>query len=156
MKTALYLFVFLFSYKSFSATRLQFFIGDHNAMAILTPMDSYGNADSDSTDLFQIMNVPEQDTMLGKGKSIVSGDRDFNLVCGEYKNQCQFILNRSVNVRISGTEKSMRFAVGGEKAARLTELFKVNSNGEAFFQTADKMLLLKGSGNEFVFEANLP
>ena len=127
MKFFICISTLLFSLVSFSATRLQFFLGDRNAMAILTPTDSLGNSDSDSSDLFQIMNVPEQDTMLGRGKSITSADRDFNLVCGEYKNQCQFILNKSQNVKISGPMKKMSFRLTGEQAAALTGLFKLNS-----------------------------
>ena len=153
MKFILILSIFLFSITSFSATRLQFFFGDRNAMAILTPTDSFGNSDSDSSDLYQIMNVPEQDTMLGRGKSITSTDRDFNLVCGEYKSQCQIILNKSQNVKISGSMKIMSFKLTGDQAAALTNLFKVNTEGEAYFQTADKLLRLKGTATEFVMEA---
>ncbi len=142
----------VFSLTALSATRLQFFPGDRNAMALLTPTDPFGNSDSDSTDLYMIMSVPEQDTMLGKGKSIVSPQRDFNLVCGEYKNQCQIILNKSKNV-IFSAKKSMRFEATGEDAAILTSQFKLNDKGEAFFQTSDKMLIIKGNSNDFVFEA---
>lgn len=124
-------------------------------MAILTPTDTFGNSDSDSSDLFQIMNVPEQDTILGRGKSITSANRDFNLVCGEYKSQCQFILNKSQNVKISGPMKTMSFRLQGEQAATLTGLFKLNSEGEAYFQTTDKLLRITGSGTEFILEAAL-
>ena len=153
MKFIICVSTILFPLAGFSATRLQFFLGDRNAMAILTPADSFGNSDSDSSDLYQIMNVPEQDTMLGRGKSITSTDRDFNLVCGEYKNQCQFILNKSPNVSISGSQKTMRFKATGKQAAVLSALFKLNSEGEAYFQTTDKLLRLKGNATEFALEA---
>lgn len=138
----------------YSATRLQFFIGDRNSMAVLTPTDVYGNSDSDSADLYQIMNVPEQDTMLGKGKSIVSVNRDFNLVCGEYRNQCQVILSKSADTLISGSNKHMRFAVSGTAALGLAEQFKLNSKGEAYFRTTDKYFLITGNANTFLFEAH--
>lgn len=153
MKFIICVTILIFSLASFSATRLQFFLGDRNAMAILTPTDSFGNSDSDSSDLYQIMNVPEQDTMLGRGKSITSADRDFNLVCGEYKNQCQFILTKSSNVQISGSLKTMSFRMTGTQAAALNRLFKLNSEGEAYFQTTDKLLRLKGTATEFILEA---
>lgn len=153
MKFIICVSTLLFSLVSFSATRLQFFLGDRNAMAILTPTDSFGNSDPDSSDLYQIMNVPEQDTMLGRGKSIVSADRDFNLVCGEYKNQCQFILNKSQNVKISGSLKTMSFRLTGDGAAALSGLFKLNSEGEAYFQTTDKLLRLRGNATDFLLEA---
>lgn len=144
--------ILILSCQSFSATRLQFFIGDRNAMALLTPTDSFGNADSDSSDLYQTMNVPEQDTMLGKGKSIVSANRDFNLVCGEYNSQCQVILNKSPNVLISSSSKTMRFIVTGENARELTEKFKLDAKGEAYFMTTDKIFRLIGKTDIFIFE----
>lgn len=153
MKFIICVSTLMFSLVGFSATRLQFFLGDRNAMAILTPTDSFGNSDSDSSDLYQIMNVPEQDTMLGRGKSITSTDRDFNLVCGEYKNQCQFILNKSPNVSISGSQKTMSFKATGKQAVALSALFKLNSEGEAYFQTTDKILRLRGNAGEFILEA---
>lgn len=153
MKFMICVSTLLLSLVSFSATRLQFFLGDRNAMAILTPTDAFGNSDSDSSDLYQTMNVPEQDTMLGRGKSITSSERDFNLVCGEYKSQCQFILNKSQNVKISVAMKTMSFRLTGEQAAALSGLFKLNSEGEAYFQTTDKLLRLKGTATEFVLEA---
>jgi hypothetical protein len=140
---------------SFSATRLRFFIGDRNSIAFITPTDIYGNADSDSSDLYQIMNVPEQDTMLGKGKSIVMGnDSDFNLVCAEYRNQCQVILNKTANTVISGSKKYMRFEVTGADAAHLTSMFKLNSKGEAYFKSTDQLFRFSGNSQSFVFEAS--
>ncbi|MEQ1722741.1 MAG: hypothetical protein ABL930_06165 [Pseudobdellovibrio sp.] len=140
---------------SFSATRLRFFIGDHNAIAFITPTDIYGNADSDSINLYQMMIVPEQDTMLGKGKSIVMGDNgDFNLVCGEYRNQCQVILNKTANTVISSSKKYMRFEISGDRAAQLTSMFKLNSNGEAYFKSTDKLFRFSGNSQSFLFEAS--
>lgn len=153
MKSVFFFISLIFSSSCFAATRLQFFIGDRNAMALITPADSSGNSDSDSSDLYQVMNVPEQDTMLGKGKSIISVDRDFNLICGEYRNQCQVILNRSPHVLISGLKKQMSFIITGDAAARLTEQFKLNSKGEAYFMTTDKLFRLSGSASTFIFEA---
>lgn len=142
------------SQKSFSATRLQFFIGDRNAMVILTPADAFGNSDSDSSDLYAAMDVPEQDTMLGKGKSITSPDRDFNLVCGEYKSQCQIILNQSRNVIIKGAQKKMHFKVVGDLAAQLTRQFKIDPTGKFEFITTDQLLKFSGNAGEFTLDAS--
>lgn len=154
MKIALILIITLMSSLSFSATRMRFFIGDRNSIAFITPTDIYGNADSDSTDLYQVMNVPEQDTMLGKGKGIVSTDSDFNLVCSEYRQQCQVILNKSPNTIISTSKKYMSFSVTGEEAARLTQMFKLNERGEAYFKTVDNLFRFSGNSKNFTFEAS--
>lgn len=154
MKIALILICTFVGTLSFSATRMRFFIGDNNSIAFITPTDIYGNADSDSDELYQIMHVPEQDTMLGKGKAIISTDSDFNLVCGEYRKQCQVILNKSANTVISTSKKYMRFSATGDEAARLTEMFKLNDKGEAYFQTTDKLFRISGNSKNFIFEAS--
>lgn len=154
MKLSLILIITFISSLSFSATRLRFFIGDRNSIAFITPTDIYGNADSDSSDLYQTMNVPEQDTMLGKGKAIISTDSDFNLVCGEYRTQCQVILNKSPNTVISTSKKYMSFTATGDEAARLTQMFKLNDRGEAYFQTTDKFFHISGNSKIFIFEAS--
>ncbi|MBY0554695.1 hypothetical protein K2P97_09210 [bacterium] len=154
MKTILILIITLLSSLSFSATRMRFFVGDRNAIVFITPTDVYGNTDSDSTDLYQIMNVPEQDTMLGKGKGIVSADSDFNLVCGEYRQQCQVIINKSPNTIISASKKYMSFTATGDEAERLTNMFKLNDRGEAYFQTIDKLFRFSGNSKNFTFEAS--
>lgn len=153
MKLHLVLICSLFSSFAFSATRLQFFIGDQNSMALITPTDIYGTPDSDSSDLYQMMDVPEQDTMLGKGKAIISADRDFNLVCGQYKQQCQVMLTRSSKTTISSFKKVMRFAVTGDEAAYLTSQFKLNNKGEAYFLANDKKFRVTGDSESFIFEA---
>lgn len=153
MKIVLPAICFIFSIASLSATHLRFFIGDRNAMAVVTPTDKYGNTDSDSTDLYKIMNVPEQDTMLGKGKSIISDERDFNMVCGEYKLQCQFILNKSSKVQISARNQSMVFTATGDEAKRLSEMFKRNDRGEVYFKSVDSLFKISGNSDFFIFEA---
>lgn len=152
MPVFLIILTFLISITSFSATRVQFFPGDRQAMVIITPADQFGNNDSDSTDLYQIMNVAEQDTMLGRGKAIVTSQRDFNLVCGEYKNQCQIILSTSANVKISSRDKKMSFKVMGDDAATITSLFKLNEKGEAYFKATDKVFELSGNSGSFNFK----
>lgn len=151
MKIAL--ITFFFGINAFAATQIRFFPGDRNAMVIITPTDKFGNADSDSTDLYQIMNVPEQDTMLGKGKSIISAERDFNMVCGEYKSQCQFIFNKSANVKISSGENMISFTIQGPEAKRLVDMFKLNDRGEVYFQAVDKEFILTGDHSTFLFKA---
>ena len=136
-----------------SATRLKFLPLDRNMLVVITATDIYGNADSDSTDLYQLMKVPEQDSMLGKGKSIVSTDRDFNLVCSKEKNMCQVTLNKSANVVISSSGKFARFTISGNRAADLTKLFETDAKGEFHFIATDLLFKISGQGETFSFEA---
>ncbi|OFZ29237.1 MAG: hypothetical protein A2622_07400 [Bdellovibrionales bacterium RIFCSPHIGHO2_01_FULL_40_29] len=153
MLQSIFIILTLISIQGFAATRLQFFFGDQNAIALLTPTDSYGNSDSDSSDLYKMMNVPEQDSMLGKGKSIMSSARDFNLVCSQYKGQCQVVLAKSANVQIRSAKKSMSYSVSGESATQLVKLFQLNDLGEVKFEATDRLFRIYGNAKEFIFEA---
>ena len=136
-----------------SATRVRFLPMDRNFMASVVEHDLYGNTDTDALDLYQIMNVEEQDSMLGKGKSIVTPEKDFNLVCARDKKQCSIILNRSANTIISSANKLASFKTTGEAAAVLTKKFKLNDRGEAYFQATDKQFRILGTPDTFIFEA---
>lgn len=143
-----------FCTSAFSATRVRFLPMDRNFVAQVLERDLYGNTDTDATDLYQIMNVEEQDSMLGKGKSIVTPEKDFNLVCSREKKQCSIVLNKSPNTLISSATKQAQFKVSGETAQKLTKQFKLNVRGEAYFQATDKLFRIVGTQDQFLFEAH--
>ncbi len=142
----------LINVKAYAATRLQFLPMDRNMLVNITEADIYGNKDSDSADMYQIMNVDEQDSSLGKGKSIVSPTKDFNLVCSKEKKSCHIVLNKSPNTVISGSQKIASFKVTGEVAKGLTQKFKLNERQEAYFMASDKLFRIFGSMDTFIFE----
>lgn len=149
-----FLILLSFSFEASAATRIRFLPMDRNFMASVLEHDMFGNTDTDPMDLYQIMNVEEQDSMLGKGKSIVTAEKDFNLVCSREKKQCSIILNRSANTVISSANKVASFKVTGEVAGVLTKKFKLNDRGEAYFQATDKLFRIVGTPDTFVFEAH--
>ncbi|MGZ3690831.1 MAG: hypothetical protein ACXVAX_04980 [Pseudobdellovibrio sp.] len=139
--------------KSFAATRLQFLPGDMNFLANILETDIYGNRDSDPEDLYETMNVDEQDGgSMGKGKSIVSPLKDFNLVCAKEKKSCHIVLNRSANTVISSSQKIASFKLTGDAAKAITQKFKLNDRGEAYFMASDKLFRIFGSSDTFIFE----
>lgn len=155
MKFALTVLFVVFSFSSIqAATRLKFLPLDFNMLVVITATDIYGNADSDSSVLYQQMKVPEQDGMLGKGKSIVSPLKDFNFICSKEKNMCQVTLNKSANVEISSSGKYAKFSLKGASAAELTKLFKVDEKGEYHFTATDSLFKISGTSEEFHFEAS--
>lgn len=155
MKHVVLISALIFSNTSLqAATRIQFFIGDRNAMVNVVGTDYSGNSDSDPSDLYETMNVDPQDTLLGKGKSINSDERDFNLVCSVEKQQCSLIFNKSANTVISSAQKIIRYKVTGEAAAELTNKFKLNDRGEAYFMATDKAFRLYGNQTSFIFETS--
>ena len=136
-----------------AASRVQFYPGNFNMSVNVTELDMYGNRDNDAQDLYLTMNVDEQDSMMGKGKSIVTTDRDFNMVCAKEKKHCSIILKRSPNVVIDSNNKYASFKLKGDLAKQLTGKFKLNERGEAFFTATDKAFHLYGNSEEFTFEA---
>jgi hypothetical protein len=155
MKQVVFIIVVIFSsHQLQAATRIQFFAGDRNAMVNVTATDSFGNSDSDPSDLYQTMNVEPQDGLLGRGKSITSAERDFNLVCSVEKKQCSLIFNKSANTVISAGQKIIRYKVTGEAAAEITNKFKLNDRGEAYFLATDKAFRFFGNQTSFIFETS--
>ena len=153
MKLSLILLIFSLTSISQAVTNLQFFPGDRNAMVILIPQDSLGNKDNDSVDLYKLMNVPEQNTMFGKGKSVISPGREFQLVCSQYKNQCQVILTKAASTQIQSSKKYMSFSVSGEPADQLRLLFHLDSASEFQFQSVDRRFRIFAKASSFSFEA---
>ena len=150
----LLLLVFIFSVKAHAATRVKFLPLNTTVMINVTEKDIYGNPDSDSVDLYALMNVSEQDSSMGKGKSIVTESKDFTLVCSKEKKLCSVILRKSDRTEISPERKYAAIRVTGAEAAVLTEKFKLNHMGEAYFQSSDKILKLIGSRDSFLFESS--
>lgn len=136
-----------------AATRLQFLPGNQNAMAIITATSPEGVGDDDWMLLMNIMNVPTQTSPFGPGKSIVTQSRDFNLVCGQERKQCQVILNRSPRVTINSTQKTMSFRVTGPEALEFRRLFYPETSEPVEFVAIDEKFVLHASDSEFLFTA---
>lgn len=145
-------FLLMFAVKAQSATRVKFLPMNFNVMINVTERDIYGNPDSDSADLYLLMNVSEQDSMLGKGKSIVTSEKDFNLVCSKEKKTCSIILKKSSRTEISPDRKYASIRLQGSEAKLITEKFKLNDRGEAYFQATDKLFRIFGTQDSFLFE----
>lgn len=138
---------------SLAATRLQFFPGNQNAMAILTTTALDGTTDEDPQQLMAVMNVPIQNSPLGPGKNIQTNRRDFNLVCGEQRKQCQIVLSRSPRVQINTAQKKMSFKATGAEAKELRQLFYPENAEPMTFITADEKFVIQASKDEFLFVA---
>jgi len=149
----LFFILFLMLCNVQAATRVKFMPMNLNVMVNVTEKDIYGNPDSDSADLYTIMNVSEQDSMLGKGKSIATPSKDFNLVCSREKKMCSIILKKSGRVEISPERKYTAIRISGEEAQVITEKFKLNDRGEAYFLASDKLFRIFGTRDSFLFEA---
>ena len=84
------LLIFSWSLNSYSAVKAQFF-------GVQTMLNIISAGDSDPLDLFNLMNVPIQNSIMGPGKAIVSLDKIFNFVCAVQgnENKCSIIIKAS-------------------------------------------------------------
>lgn len=154
MKLLTALIIFLIQLQSQAASRVKYLPGDSSMVINVTEKDIYGNIDTDYIDLYHVMNVPEQDSSMGKGKSIVSTGRDLNIVCGKDKKLCTIIIRKSANTEISAGRKYASFKIAEVEAAALTKKFKLNDKGEAYFQSVDKIFKVVGTADSFIFETS--
>ena len=154
MKFYILSLILLAALQSNAASRIKYLPGDFTMMVNVTATDIYGHADSDSEDLYQVMNVDEQDSTMGKGKSIVSTAKDFNLICSKEKKLCTILVRKSALTVISGQRKYASFKLTGPEAEAFTNKFKLNENGEAYFQATDKLFKIIGTKESFLFESS--
>lgn len=139
--------------QTLAATSLRFLPLNRNALALVLPKDMYGNTDNDFAKLYSLLNVPEQDSPLGKIKGIKTEDKSFNLACNLNKQQCQVVLNQSAHVTIDPQRKYMSYRIEGEVARQLSSAFFTNGDGQVFYFTTDQMFRIYGNADLFVFEA---
>ena len=132
-----------------SSVQLKFLPLNKNAIAIVM-----GSSDLDFADLYAAMNVPEQDTSIGKGKGIKTTDKSFTLVCSRDRSICQIVLNLSPDVDISPARGYMSYRVNGAPAIVLAQQFKLDQDGELFYMTSDRHLRLHATAQSLIFEAS--
>jgi hypothetical protein len=136
-----------------AVTQTQFLPGNYSAMAYVRASSGDGGSDNDPTDLYRVMNVPPQNSIMGIGKAIDSQSRDFNLTCSQAQNLCSIILNHSDRVKILSQEKIMSFTVHGVEADQLAALFELNAGQFQWLSTDRKMRITATPGN-FEFLVN--
>jgi hypothetical protein len=122
-----------------AVTQTQFLPGNYSAMAYVRAQTPDGQQDQDAFTLFQMMNVPIQNSIMGPGKAIFTNSRDFNLICATAKGLCSIILNHSEHVKILPQQKTMIFAVVGVEADQLRALFDLKQDEFHFLSTDHKM-----------------
>ena len=140
MKTLL--IALLFTGISNAATQVQFIpIG----RAIVTILGS------DAVDLFDLMNVPEQNTMLGPGKGISTNSQDMNFSCGTQTSRgpmCSIVFNSSSRSKVSSTKRTITFKMTGSEAQEMLNLWRINDE----FITEDQKMRIKTTSNAFQIE----
>ncbi len=133
-----------------AVVKIQFF--GMNTMLNVISREANGPFDSDPVNLFNVMNVPIQNSFLGPGKSVVSADRKFNFVCGVQgnENKCSAIIQQGPATTANPFNKTLTYDVTGAEAKALADKFFMKSDGTSLhFVSEDQQLRLDITENHF-------
>jgi hypothetical protein len=144
---------FLFLSTAQAVTQTQFLPGNFSAMAYSRAQTPDGQQDQDPFNLFQQMNVPVKNTVMGPGKAVFTPAQDFNLTCAPDRGLCSIVLNHSEHVKILSQQKIMSFTVQGQPADQLRSLF-VLTQGEFHFLSTDRKMRITAVPGSFEFLVN--
>ena len=140
---------FIFVSEAQAIIKIQFF--GMQTMVNVIGHDRLGGSDSDPVDIFNLMNVPIQHTLMGPGKSIVTADRKFNLVCAVQggENKCSLVIQLSPETQADPFNKVLTYDLDGDSARKLVKQFYLNKVQSIHFVSADKQLSLDITEDHF-------
>ncbi len=148
MKKVLFLGVLLLSVSSQAVTRAQFF-GSQMMINISSVMYD-GTNDGSPQALFNLMDRPEQDSVVGRGKVLEAPQKVLNFICahrGENNYQCSIYIHRSAFSAIA--PKKASFVAEGEFAASLFSQFH-SENGRVSYHNEDGTFAVEGTEQKVV------
>lgn len=145
MKTAL-VFALIFVGSVSQAMTSGRFLGQQ-FMINIAAQNPDGSVDSSPQKLFDAMNVPVQDSMLGPGKALKAEQKVLNFICanrgsgGGYT--CMILIHQSAAAQI-GLHKAS-FHLQGETARNLSAQFFLNDQNHFNFEDDSGLLSIKVS-----------
>jgi len=121
-----------------AVTRAQF-SGPYGVIRILA-RDFSGATDPDGQNLFNAMNVPQKNSVLGMGKAIETEDRGLQFICAnrpQVGHECSIFIHNSEFASVDSIRKVMRYKITGEKADKYGALFHRDAKGVYAFNSSD-------------------
>lgn len=119
--------------------------------AVLTmPTAGMGDNNVDEQTLWDLMNVPPQDSFVGPGKVIETADKNFSLICGQRQNRvhCTVAVKRHSRAVIDARRKRLEVVIAGDEGRQVVEKFHLQ-NGGFVYGTGDNKLSLRGGPEGF-------
>ncbi|UXR63581.1 hypothetical protein EZJ49_10890 [Bdellovibrio bacteriovorus] len=150
MRILLFVLMMLSVSASFAGTRGQF-LGMQFIVNIASVMYD-GSNDSSPQILFEAMDRPEQDSMIGRGKVLESPQKVLNFICarkGENNYHCAIYIHKSALGRIAPGKAY--FDARGEQARALFEQFHTE-NGRLSFKDGDGLFQIEATPERFVMK----
>lgn len=117
-----------------AVTRAQF-VGPYGIIRIVAK-DYSGMTDTDGQILFEQMNVPVRDSIIGPGKSIEAADKGLQFICAnrhELGFECSIFVHKKGHGAVNASRKLMQYKVEGPEADIYSKLFKVDEKGQLLF-----------------------
>ncbi|MBN8540246.1 MAG: hypothetical protein J0L82_07660 [Deltaproteobacteria bacterium] len=125
-----------------------------NQVMITVYRNRLGGSDSDARTLFESMNVPIQDSLLGPGKAIEDSTKALSWVCGDKGKdgyQCTFMFKKSAATRVRTNPLEVEYRMTGQEAQAIYALVHFNQPGGSFeFQNEEGTLGLSISASQTV------
>ncbi|AFY01616.1 hypothetical protein [Bdellovibrio bacteriovorus] len=152
MRVFLFALLLLTATTSQAGTRGQF-LGMQLIVNIASVMYD-GSNDSSPHVLFEAMNRPEQDSMVGRGKVLEAPQKVLNFICarkGENNYHCAIYIHQSPLARIG--PGMAHFEARGAEARALFEQFHTQDNRFSF-RDGDGLFLIEATPERFVMKFN--
>lgn len=111
--------------------------------------------DPDSQNLFRSMNVPEQHSDSGVGKSILLENKTVNLVCAQKKTgdyTCNLMLSKNDHTQMSPIKKMFQYRIDGPGASDAHKLFHNDSNDRFEFISTNSRFKITSSNDLFLIQ----
>lgn len=141
MKILISFLVLILGFTAQAMTNGQF-AGPYGIIKVVA-RDFAGAADTDGKVLYEAMNVPEKDSMLGPGKAIEAADGALQFICAN-RNQvgfeCSIFIHQKGYGSVNAQKKTMLYKLLGDEANVYGKLFKTDANGEFHFASVDGLL----------------
>ncbi|QDK37755.1 hypothetical protein [Bdellovibrio sp. NC01] len=109
-----------------------------------------GSSDDFPQKLFEVMNVPIQDSMLGPGKSLKAPERTLNFICANRTSggyTCMLLIHRTANAQLG--LKTASFKANGELAQALGQQFFLGNEQKIVLSNAEHTLEIQVTPTDF-------
>lgn len=129
------LLLFLVSPSLAFAETLARFFPFTNQVMVTVYRNRLGGSDQDARLLFEAMNVPVQDSMLGPGKSLEDSTKSLSWVCGDKGKdgfQCTFMFKKSPVTRLRTNPIEVSYKITGQEARFISDRIHFNKPSGTF------------------------
>lgn len=139
----------LFGTQSFAVTEVRTLPIGGQVIVTINSASSAGR-DGDALALYELLNLPEQNSNQGKGKGYKSKNKEFVISCAKDRLLCSIILNPSSFLKKGPKSNQFVFQSSFEQWPELKEIFK-NLNR---YETTDRVIFMESDETKYTLKTN--